>query len=75
MAATNRVGQEADLHFFGNANVHNPAGHLVAEAPEDEENLLVVEVDLDEVGTQRAKIPFLRDRRPELYNILTDLGR
>lgn len=75
VAATNRVGQEADLCFFGNANVHNPAGHSVAEAPEDEENLLVVDVDLNEVQTQRAKIPFLRDRRPELYSALIDMGR
>ena len=75
VAATNRVGQEADLAFFGNANVHNPDGRPVAEAPEDEENLLVADVDLNEVQTLRGKIPFLRDRRPELYGALIALGR
>ena len=75
VAATNRVGHEGDLHLFGSAVVSNPAGVLIAESPEDQENLLVVDVDLDEVRTRRARIPFLRDRRPELYSALLDSGR
>ncbi len=75
VAATNRVGHEGDLHLFGSAVVSNPAGVLIAESPEDQENLLVVDIDLDEVRTRRARIPFLRDRRPELYSALLDSGR
>jgi predicted amidohydrolase len=75
VAATNRVGHEGDLHLFGSALVSNPNSVLLAESPEDEENLLVVDVDLDEVRSYRARIPFLRDRRPELYAGLLDLGR
>lgn len=75
VAATNRVGYEGDLHLFGSAVVSTPNGMLTAESPEDRENLLVVEVDLDEVRAHRARIPFLRDRRPELYGGLLDSGR
>jgi len=75
VAATNRVGHEGDLHLFGTAVVSNPAGCLIAESPEDEENLLVVAIDLDEVRTRRARIPFLRDRRPGLYGALLESGK
>lgn len=75
VAATNRVGHEGDLHLFGSAVVSNPTGLLLAESPEDQENLLVVDIDLDEVRAFRARIPFLRDRRPELYGGLLDAGR
>jgi predicted amidohydrolase len=75
VAATNRVGQEGDLHLFGSAVVSNPTGSLLAESPEDQENLLVVDIDLDEVRAFRARIPFLRDRRPELYGGLLDVGQ
>jgi predicted amidohydrolase len=75
VAATNRVGQEGDLHLFGSAVVSNPTGILLAESPEDQENLLVADVDLEEVRAFRARMPFLRDRRPELYGGLLDAGR
>jgi predicted amidohydrolase len=75
VAATNRVGREGDLHLFGSALVSNPAGTLVSESPEDQENLLVVDIDLEEVRAFRARVPFLRDRRPELYGGLLDAGR
>ena len=49
VAATNRVGHEGDLHLFGSAVVSNPAGFLLAESPEDRENMLVADIDLEEV--------------------------
>lgn len=75
VAATNRVGHEGDLHLFGSAVVSNPAGFLLAESPQDQENMLVADIDLEEVRTHRAQIPFLRDRRPELYGALLEPGR
>jgi predicted amidohydrolase len=75
VAATNRVGHEENLHLFGSAVVSDPNGMLIAETPEDQENLLIVDVDLDEVRAFRGRIPFLRDRRPELYRVLLDSGR
>jgi predicted amidohydrolase len=75
VAATNRVGHEGDLHLFGSAVVSNPTGILLAESPEDQENLLIVDVDLDQVREFRARIPFLRDRRPEIYAGLLDAGQ
>lgn len=71
-AGVNRVGREGDLHLFGNSQVADPWGRVVAEAPIDEEELLVVQLDLDQVRAARQDIPYLRDRRPDLYGPLVD---
>ncbi len=63
----NRVGREDALEFAGGSFVCDPAGRVVARAPEGEEHLLVAEVDLGELQRCHARRLFLRDRRPELY--------
>lgn len=70
----NRVGDEGSLHMFGNNKLFNPRGKLLAEASVDHEELLVHTIDLDEVASYRVReIVYLRDRRPETYDKLTDL--
>ena len=54
--------------MFGNNKIYNYRGHLLAEAPVDEEFLLVQTVDLDDVAYHRATdVPYLQDRRVETY--------
>ena len=49
-------------------------GKLLAEACVDGEELLVHTIDLDEVASYRVReIVYLRDRRPETYDLLTNL--
>ncbi|MGE5553051.1 MAG: nitrilase-related carbon-nitrogen hydrolase [Betaproteobacteria bacterium] len=68
VAAVNRVGQEGDLHLFGNSKVADPRGRVLFELPADREAVAVVSVNLDLVAELRREIPYLRDRRPDLYS-------
>jgi beta-ureidopropionase len=73
VAGVNRCGVECDVQpgpYFGTATVANPLGKVVARAT-NEEQLLVADIDFNEVIERRVVAPFLRDRRPELYDYLT----
>ena len=48
----------------------NPRGHVVAELVEEAEGVLHVELDLNEVVDYRQRSPYLRDRRPDLYDLV-----
>ncbi len=71
----NRCGHEAGphgphgqgLHFWGSSFACGPQGELLAQAPADEEQVLLVELDLARTETVRRIWPFFRDRRPEAY--------
>ncbi len=66
VAHANRVGFEDGLHFWGGSTLFDPAGDLLAQAPYDEETLLLQEVDLRELHRVRARLPLLRDERTAL---------
>jgi N-carbamoylputrescine amidase len=66
-ALCNRVGQEECLTFAGESFVCDPAGVVLARAPEGEEAILIADLDLARVEESHARKLFLRDRRPELY--------
>jgi N-carbamoylputrescine amidase len=75
VAVVNRVGLESDLahhdpgiEFWGNSFVADPFGRVVAEAPNDEEDILVVECDPANSEETRRNWPFLRDRRIDAYD-------
>ena len=73
----NRVGLEGEDktgEMFGNNKIYNPRGKLVAEAPVNEEALLVATFDLEDVARYREnEVVYLRDRRPETYELLSKL--
>ena len=64
----NRVGEEEGVPFWGTSFVAGPQGELLYEAPKDQEELAVVEVDMQRSEQVRRWWPFLRDRRIENYN-------
>ena len=66
-ALCNRVGAEECLDFAGESFVCGPDGRVLARAPQGEDHILYVDIDLAEVPESHAKKLFLRDRRPELY--------
>jgi predicted amidohydrolase len=66
-ALCNRVGAEECLDFAGESFVCGPDGRVLARAPQSEDHILYVDIDLAEVAESHAKKLFLRDRRPELY--------
>jgi len=72
VAVPNRVGHEAPdggpgLEFWGQSFVADPSGTLIAKASPDQEEIMIVEVDLDALDTQRTHWPFFRDRRIDAY--------
>jgi N-carbamoylputrescine amidase len=79
VAAVNRVGFEGasasathttsdtGLEFWGNSFVADPFGKIVAEAAQDQEEILVVECDPAKSEDTRRNWPFLRDRRVDAY--------
>ncbi|OOM81300.1 N-carbamoylputrescine amidase [Clostridium sp. BL-8] len=73
--ASNRVGVEEDedskITFYGSSFIAGPQGNKVIEAGRSEETVLVAEFDLDELETQRIEWGIFRDRRPDLYKIIT----
>jgi len=64
----NRVGTEGHLRFWGGSHVVDPWGETVAEAPEDVEHLLTVDIDLRDVRRRRRDIPLVKEARLGLIN-------
>ncbi len=76
VAAPNRVGHEAPdggegIEFWGQSFICDPSGQIIAKASVEREEVLVAEVDLAGVDTQRTHWPFLRDRRIDAYSDIT----
>ena len=78
VAVPNRIGHEIlknvrgpGIEFWGQSFVAGTSGEILAKAPVDEEEVLVVPVDLSEVDATRTHWPFLRDRRIDAYGGLT----
>jgi N-carbamoylputrescine amidase len=73
--ASNRVGIESDedssITFYGSSFIAGPQGNKVAEAGRTEETVLVAEFDLDQIEIMRLEWGIFRDRRPDLYKIIT----
>lgn len=72
VAAVNRVGFEGPsnngVEFWGSSFIADPFGQILAEAPTDKEETLVVECDLRRMEEVRRNWPFLRDRRIDAYS-------
>jgi len=66
-ALCNRVGREPILHFAGESFVTDPMGRVIARAPRDADDLLLVDCDYDLLDRSPARKHFLIDRRPGLY--------
>ncbi|ACU95926.1 nitrilase-related carbon-nitrogen hydrolase [Saccharomonospora viridis] len=75
----NRVGDEAGVRFWGGSRVLDPWGSVVTAAPDWEESLTVVDIDLRAVRKRRHEIPLLADARMgllrrELERLITESG-
>lgn len=70
LAAVNRYGEEDGLVMPGNSLVCNPRGHVVARLEEEAEGVLHTTIDLGQIADFRERSPYLRDRRPDLYDLV-----
>ena len=67
VVSVNRVGTEAEQHFWGGSFVANPFGTLLYLASHDKEEVHVEEIDLALTEKYRTTWPYLRDRRIDSY--------
>ncbi|GAA3275988.1 carbon-nitrogen hydrolase family protein [Paenarthrobacter aurescens] len=66
VAYANHSGHEDIYNFLGGSVVAGPDGSLLAAAGESP-TLLFAEVGTETVKAARVEVPYLRERRPELY--------
>ncbi|MCL2641860.1 MAG: acyltransferase, partial [Phycisphaerales bacterium] len=78
VAAPNRVGFERPqdavgegLVFWGNSLIIDPFGRTLANASSEKEEILIAEIDPIVQENIRRLWPFLRDRRIDAYNAIT----
>ena len=75
LAAANRIGSETisgkRQTYYGSSFIAGPTGALEAQAGREREAVLVARFDLDAIARQRAAWGVFRDRRPDLYGVLT----
>jgi N-carbamoylputrescine amidase len=70
VAVANRAGKEDPLEFLGRSMLVDPQGRIVNALDAESNQVSVVEVSKEEVTQARILFPFLRDRRPETYDIV-----
>ena len=76
MGCINRVGTEAPWNvgkFYGSSYFVDPRGNFLAEASEDDDELITADMDLEVIEEVRRVWQFYRDRRPETYGDMVEL--
>ena len=82
LIAANRYGLERSLQdpeglyirFYGSSFITDATGAKVAEASEEGDAVLLASFDLTQLAAQRDNWYVFRDRRPDLYGPLLQLG-
>jgi agmatine deiminase len=72
VAATNRVGKESEIKFFGGSFICDAFGKIIVQAGDTEETLIAT-LDLSMNLTVRESWGFFRNRRPDTYGITCTL--
>jgi N-carbamoylputrescine amidase len=75
IGVANRVGhegpREGGLEFWGASFVSDPFGRVLKRGDHSREELIIVECDRKRIEETRRNWPFLRDRRIDAYDGLT----
>ena len=75
VVASNRVGLEKgpnlEMTFYGSSIIADHTGAKITEANRVDETCLTAKVDLDAVRTHRQSWGTWRDRRPEMYRLIS----
>lgn len=76
--ACNRTGYESDpsgvtngIQFWGNSFVAGPQGEILAQAKNNEDENMILDIDLKRSETVRRMWPFFRDRRIDYFEDIT----
>lgn len=71
VVSVNRVGMEGEMKFWGGSFMTNAFGKIVYQASFDQEEIHVQEISLSQSNQYRTHWPFLRDRRIDSYQPIT----
>jgi len=79
VVAANRIGTERGRSFTGLSKIVNASWDTLALASPDKEEIIYGEVDLETARQKRDiiipgqhEVDFIKDRRPELYGVITE---
>jgi len=79
LVAANRIGEERGTRYLGRSVIAGPDGAKLAEGSKDKEEIIIVEIDPARSENKKRiftpgeyELDLFRDRRPELYQVLTD---
>jgi N-carbamoylputrescine amidase len=71
VVASNRTGTEGNQTFYGHSFISDHRGEKVAELGRTDTGFILADFDQEEIRRNRASFGFFRDRRPELYGIIS----
>jgi N-carbamoylputrescine amidase len=74
VAAANRIGTEDGIVFYGSSFISDPYGRVILRAPRDLATTLVADLFLDYKRDWLELFPFFTTRRPDMYQLLIELG-
>ncbi len=72
VCAANRIGNEDGQIFYGHSFIADHRGDLAAEMDDQETGIRLANFDFDDIAKARASFGFFRDRRPDLYDKITE---
>jgi N-carbamoylputrescine amidase len=74
VVSVNRVGieQHGNMKFWGGSFICNPFGTVLVKGSHDREETIVHEIDTEKTDSYRTHWPFLRDRRIDSYQPITE---
>ncbi len=74
VVSVNRVGfeQSGAMKFWGGSFISNPFGTILYQGSHDTEEVILQEIDTDKTDSYRTHWPFLRDRRIDSYQPITE---
>jgi N-carbamoylputrescine amidase len=74
VVSVNRVGfeQNGAMKFWGGSFISNPFGTILYQGSHDTEEVILQEIDLDKTDSYRTHWPFMRDRRIDSYQPITE---
>ena len=73
VVASNRIGTEGDQTFYGHSFIADHRGEKVAELGRTDTGFITADLDLEEIRRNRASFGFFRDRRPDLYGLISEV--
>ena len=64
-------GQTSELSFYGSSFITDNTGEIIADGSKNKEEILIADFDLDAMDVDRLSWGIFRDRRPEMYKIIS----